>query len=68
MDLVEQHQGQDLAHPRNRVQQIVLLRLVQADGAGQVQLDIVNQFIVPLAELVGPALWVRCDEAGGPAG
>src|SRR5262249_22519552 len=45
VDLVEQHQGQDLAHSRNRTQPIEGVGVVHLDGAFQVELDIANQIV-----------------------
>ena len=47
VDLVKQHQAQDLAHARNRTQPIERVHL---DGAIQIQLDVADDFVQGIQE------------------
>src|SRR5262249_15896416 len=46
VDLVEQHQGEDLADAGQRLQAVVALHVVDLGSARQVQLDIAEQLVV----------------------
>jgi len=51
LDFVEQNQRENLAHARDRAEQVVGLGIVDLRGAGQLQLDLVEDLVIDVNEI-----------------